>query len=743
MAQFGTYPSASLPLGMNDIWLVKQGGATKQVPASAFHSMTPNAIAYGMVADGVTDNMPLLKSAIAAVVAAGYNHLFVPPGTYAFVGKLNTTDRAELPAGFKLIGLSAYSTTFKMLASSYSGLTSGQAVGILIVNTGCEVSGITYDGNMAGLANSGYQAYGGNFINRKNNTDTDVILRDLICKNNPGGTGYESFCIQTGWQSQRWFFDNIWCSNNHGSGISINGDMTTEYNTPGTGLAKNMIVSNCRATDNQWQGITLYGARNITISNFHAANNGNTSLSGGNGINMEWCDNITIDGGICENNIGGGVGSYGWVDNIVIGGGLILRNNNLLQTSSAGEFNFKAGSWYTGPGVNFSGCPQSITINDVYVKPKSDGTRYIHMFVAMNGNSNYVAGVANGGSYPAATGTIPSKIVINTPDAHNWVIACGNTGISGHLTGDFWLPNISTPAIQTFGHNVLSPISRWTNTSITVANLAISVSNTYGGSRSGDAYRLTAVANSTTYSSAAYNVSDPVWLKAGRKYLVHVRYRNVSGDNGWMFYIRPAGWNTNGYGERQFAAHLSTLPSDTSTWYNSYVIVNLPDTSIGQPKIGYFGTTNNAILDVEIAAYPVSAPQSNSSSHSSETISGMKFAVGTPNDEDFYVGDRIISVTGGVATDQRCTAQGSIGYVTNTVGFTATGGQNSGTLNATHPSFRPGMWINIPGGGTAGANTTKKIRGVFANGTIALDAAITTSVSNVVVNVVAPTFANL
>jgi hypothetical protein len=289
-------------------------------------------------------------------------------------------------------------------------------------------------------------------------------------------------------------------------------------------------------------------------------------------------------------------------------------------------------------------------------------------------------------------------------------------------------------------------MSRWTLAIMTRTELG-QTTGAPGGSKQGDAVRLTSGALGS-FSSANVVATDSRWLEAGKHYLLKLRYRNVSGDNRWGFCVRPAGWGS-GNGMYQYHLHLSTPPNTSNVWYTSSEIIRMPETAIGQPKIIYYGSNTNSILDIEAVALPLSTGVVDSSS---QTISGQKITYhhGRPNDSDFDFGDRIITPYGNLYSDLRCTANGSVGNVNSSVGLSITSGNNTGTINTGAPAvatydggYRPGMWIFIPGAAANGSFQIKKVRGVINTSTIVLDSAVGATVVNAVCNVVPAIFSPL
>lgn len=569
-------------------------------PADASDDASVDALSLGMKPDGVTDNMPLLRTAVARAVAAGRASLFVPPGTYSFLAQPARERRVTLPPRFKLWSRPGQGCTFQVDPASYGGLGAGQAAGILAVNHGDVVAGIDYDGRKSEVNGGNPTPFGGNFITRASDDVSDVLIRDCVMINNPGGPRYESFTAQTGFLSRRWTFRNVTCSHNNGTGISVNGDMINEYANPGAGLPTDIALIGCVGTDNMWQGLTVYGARNVRVQDCVGLNNGVASVYGGQGLNLEWVSGVKVSGGRYEGNSGPGVGGFGWIEDVVIGGGVTIRNNNLLDQNDHGEIGFKPGYWYDGPKVDgatvkFRGSLQSLTVErDVSVTPKATGSIRNHLYLGPDATSNFVAGTsAASGTYPRLVGTQPRSVLLKARDVADWTVAC-NCG-SGTKQVDMWLPGIK-PDVRPQGPDVATPLGRWVPSNMAVAP------GPGEGDRPG-AVLLTTTATGT-FGLLRTRVTDPNRLTAGRRYLAEIRYRNVSGDQHWGFCVRPPGWNAN-TGALQFDAHLSTLPGDTDGWYTAYLVIRMPDTSDAQAKIYNYGPTAGSRLAVEVDVRPL------------------------------------------------------------------------------------------------------------------------------------------
>lgn len=387
-----------------------------------------NAKKLGMIADGVTNNFPLLIAAIAQAVASGSNFLFVPPGSYNFI--LPVGSSIMLPANFRLYGMAGLGTTFKIDPSSWTGVSGGTTLIFMKYNTGCVVSGIHFDGQK-NLTNSGNAtSYGLAFLSRTNETDSDNLFQDLIFENQlSGAAALECFCIASGLSSQRQKYVRVDCRNGNGSGISINGQFQTTLANPGTYYPQDIDVIDCRGTNMLWQGLTFYGAQFCRVVNFYGASCGSAGVYGGAAINMEWCNDISITAGTMENCQGPGINMFGWCDNIRLNG-LAIRNNNQLDYNNLAEITTRRGGWYTvgfspSSRINIYGVIQNLWIENCFVTPKTTGNYKNHLHV----ECDYAA------TYPNASASQPVRVHLNQRDASQWRMSNLGPSVYSYTSG--------------------------------------------------------------------------------------------------------------------------------------------------------------------------------------------------------------------------------------------------------------------------------------------------------------------
>ena len=566
-----------------------------------------DAAALGLKPDGETDNLPLLRSAISRATAAGEDALYVPPGIYNFVARSALADRVLLPPHFRLWSRPNSGCVFQIDPISYSHLSDRQVAGLLAVNHGDIVEGIDFDGRKD-LVNAGEPTnFGGNFITRVSDAVSDVVIRNCVMSNNPGGPHYETFAAQTGFLSRRWTFENVVCRDNNGTGISVNGNMMNEYAMPGRGLPSDIVLIGCSGVNNLWQGLTLYGARRVRVKDCVGLRNGAASIYGGQGLNLEWVSEVSVEGGRYEDNAGPGVGGFGWIENVEIGGGVTIRNNNRNDQRDQGEIGFKPGVWYTGPRVAgnvvpFRGSLQSLRIaRDADVAPKATGAVRNHLYIEPDRASNFATGTtAASGAYPAPVGGQPASVLIQAHDAADWTVAC-NAG-SGTKPVDLWLPGIK-PDVSLEQTELAGPLSDWS-----ASNMTATPYSSAAGPPGAVLLTTTALGG---FAGQTTRLSAPDPLPPSRIYLAQIRYRNLSGDQNWGFCARMPGWNTS-TGAGQFDAHLSTLPGDAETWYTAFVLIRTPPGGAVHPRIYNYGPAAGAQLALVVSIKALIAPAGHS-----------------------------------------------------------------------------------------------------------------------------------
>lgn len=676
-----------------------------------------NAVALGFMAPTDANNYQGLLDAIDYAAEKDELSLYVPPGQYHFT--VPATGTAIFPAGFSLYGGGKVSTEFLLDPASLVGV-SGTTRLFASYNSGCSFRDFKVNGQRS-LVNSGNRTnYGFTMFNRAAADASNVLFENVEMSNNPGGV-LETFCMQTSTSGRGFDFIGVDCYNNGGSGISINGYMHLEILNPGTSLCRDVNVLRCRGVGNLWQGITMYGARDVRITDFYGASNGSAEVFGGNGINMEWVDGVTINGGLVENNRGAGVGGFSWCNNVLITG-LHSKNNNSGDYANWAEIAFRPGAYFTP----IAGVLERLRIDGGRIQPKTTGTYRQHLYVQ---GAKTSGGVAI--NYPTTIDVLPKSVIISGHDVSAWSVASSSIDTSSIKSGDHFPWCVVDKNAMAGGPSVASPFAEWTLSNMTKA------AYTGGGALGDESYTLTTTAVSSN-SISTVSAKDVRRLRPG-KYMTHVRYKNPDADASWV--MRHLGANDATLGTGQYAVELNGGIHANTTWQDSFIYFTADEHTACVPCLNCVSLTSGVQLHVDfINIMPLGHGLNRQASF---VIGGKKYVYGAdrPVRGDYLVGDQHIDT--GTQVVETCTVAGSDGVVNAGLTAATTNGSATCTLSADviASGLRVGQWVLLEGAGVAAADLRTQIVAIFTSTGFSVIPSPSTTLAAADVSACAPTFA--
>lgn len=426
---------------------------------------------------GTTNDTDAVHAWIAAANAAKPCVAYAPDDTYLLDAFENgALAIPTIEEGVTVLG-DGYNTVFKVRAAS---VTADGDYRIAYYQSGVTFRNLRVHGNRDGIFAGTPTLADVNFIAfaRKedglSDLDFDTLwIHDII------GIGNESFGIHLGSGVNTVRIRRIRGWHNQGTPVSIAGKIeTTGDPFSGDNLAENVELDDVVAWDNDWAGVTVYGARNVRCRGVHTYDN----VQGG--FNAEWCEEVDVYDLVSHENGYAGVTLYG-------GASVRLHNPTLYENGTAGsnhgELRLLASEYFEGAPKPLANVTR-LEIHGGSVTPVSGGR---HLYYEADGDVN--TGVS-----------IPESIVLDLPGAEDWTIqtAAGS---------DRPCPTIQYPAVRT-----ARPVPTGKLAALAMSGSISSAAFAGSGNLSANAVTLTATAQFA-------NGTTGYVLKPGRKYLVRTR----------------------------------------------------------------------------------------------------------------------------------------------------------------------------------------------------------------------------
>lgn len=272
---------------------------------------------------------PSIKDCLNYAKTRGFTHIYMPSGEHIIDAQPyeSLNNGIVVYNGITLEG-AGYDTVLKVNPASIN--QDNKAYVGLSVEEGACLKNFRLDGQKDLVDRTGKTLVISRGIRVKNEYVQNIIFDNLWVYDFIG-IGQESFGIFLNNANKNIYFRNIKGFNIDGSGVSINGDYLN--NKP----SENIIVEDSEFYDNTWQGISVYGGKNVLLKRIKA--HGNTI----NGLNFEWCSDVEVYDSEAYQN-GSGLGTYGKASLKVYN--LNLHNNGLNWRNA--EITINPGKWWQG-----------------------------------------------------------------------------------------------------------------------------------------------------------------------------------------------------------------------------------------------------------------------------------------------------------------------------------------------------------------------------------------------------------
>ncbi len=349
---------------------------------------------YGVLSNGVTNDTAALQTALNAAGADPLRKTLVLGCGVTLIDAVAFPGAGvTIPTNVTLLGENRYGTIIKIDPASVPSNNHQQRV-VVATSAFSTLENLTLDGNRGAWNKSGWTL--GNFLLTRPALDTGldgIIYRNLTCQHIDSGVGAESGGIDTN-GALRCLIDSCDVFDVAGSGISSQGQ---RYGV----VCTSTKITNCRAWDCDWNGITLYSSADVTVDSCEVWD----VLLGG--INIEWSDGIRVRD--CDVQRAGIAGIYheGMITDVLVECCKVIDCGS--ASTNGANFGFYFATYAVvnpGTGTNDKGVPQSVKISNCSSTPH---TGKPDAFVTGEPTCN--VGMS-----------IPQVIILASEGAHNWTI---------------------------------------------------------------------------------------------------------------------------------------------------------------------------------------------------------------------------------------------------------------------------------------------------------------------------------
>jgi len=348
---------------------------------------------FGARGDGQTDDTDAFQAALAEAAKRG-GAVHVPSGTFrvrlSSAGVQRFTG-VKLSAGCQLVGDGVDRTIIRAIGESAD--PSWESLRLILVDRNTRLADMTIDGDKEHIDRGKFHRKAAILVRTLPDVE-QAVFENLRVINGFADGEAEGFGLSVT-KSRNCTVRNVEAFDNDGSGIAIGGDV---YET----TASDIVVDNVRTYRNGWQGVALYGARKVTVTHAEAYENYR------NGLNAEWCDDITFRDCESHDNRLRGLRVAGFSHNIHYEN--VASKHNGASAGNGAELIVEPQPFAKAnpkSGVQEVGVPQNITVSNCALEPASGKP---HVLFNMD-----VEAVNIGTS-------APQGVVIDSDGAENWQI---------------------------------------------------------------------------------------------------------------------------------------------------------------------------------------------------------------------------------------------------------------------------------------------------------------------------------
>lgn len=365
-------------------------------------------LTFGADPTGQKNSTTAIKQAFQYAKDKGIKKVFAPDGTYLVdASKSSNFTSFTIPNGVTLEG-NGYNTVFKVnpLSINSNGYWKLFYFESNVVLRNFRVDGQKDNINRAAITSA-------DFIPLYPATEyTSGYVGEILWIHDVIGVNLESFGITTRSGDSKVKFRKIRGWGVEGTPVHVSGDYLNNK------LVKDVEVSDCDVYNNTWQGISVYGAEDVSLRNIKAYGNAT------NGLNFEWCKEVKVFESISFDN-GAGIGTFGKA-NVKVYDSQIYNNAKTVQNA---EIAINSGSWYTG---NLKGLAGAVEFHNCRVTPSDASKFHLHI----DSDETTTEGLS-----------MPDKVLINSIDGYDWRIKVRD--FDGTAKGNVVLPCVAYGSLPT------------------------------------------------------------------------------------------------------------------------------------------------------------------------------------------------------------------------------------------------------------------------------------------------------
>lgn len=500
---------------------------------------------YGAKGNGLTDDTAAIQAALTAAGDAGGGTICVPPGVYLMDVRpvADLLNGPVLSEGVELVG-AGYTSVLKINPASVAAQPNETLV-LMAFNGRTRIRNLRVDGSRDAIEaavglSTGTELY---TIRAADSEIADFQAHDLWIHDIYGATGHESFGIQSVFGANNWLYENIQCWNISGTGLHASGwDYDTDTRT------NNIRFVNVQCWDCRWQGVSVFGAKDITMERVRCWSCGQAASNGGNAINIEVSDNVRLYG--CVGTASKYGLSVGGPSTVYVYDCDFYANGETFGgfASDDAEVRLISGVWSDGVGnVVLSGPPTVVEFG-----PGTKITPTVHDFHIFS----------RARLDPVAAGNIPESIILSSEYARDWTFRVERIDSTGSALQALDLAsfcNVEYPSakiVQAVPFGTLSTLAQSGTMSITP----------YIGGGNVDPGAVTLASSVTTSQRRTATL-----LKSGHTYLVKVRCKPKDAG-AWVLRTRTAAGSGN-----IGLLVLSQAPESVDEWFTGEMLVTADD----------------------------------------------------------------------------------------------------------------------------------------------------------------------
>jgi hypothetical protein len=423
----------------------------------------------------------------------------------------------------------------------------------------------------------------------------DVLVEDVWVDNLYGGyrAGGESFGVSGAPGCRRITYRRVRTTRIRGTGIHVS---SWTYGT--TDHARELTVRDCWTSDNEWHGISCFGARDFTVENLTCRRNRRSGLNvewafgefhspivtdnGRTGLHVRGLSGVRLFGGVFTRNCNG----WFWTGGGGSADGMRFRSEICFQAAAFGTARVTPPERAHAVYCEFHGTTvePAISTEPAIValepgrRPYGGPTHHVLAVAAQPRTPpRRGEGGGRGVDYVLLSGSLPGRVLLDVEDPGSWR---WRYGVQGEALSDRVLPKmLAYRGLREIRPVTVGRLQGWTRTNAAVV--------AYGG-------RGHEAPDAVTVSSRGPGrgrIAGPAVLRPGTRYLVRVRHRALDPGEWYLGLRSAAGARPSG---TQDVLALSGGTADVGAWFVSEGVLETDRTAGFQLHLQYTANAGNA-----------------------------------------------------------------------------------------------------------------------------------------------------